>query len=94
MIYVNLLIDYLICNLCGFNSYFIFIELDKRKILDVIICSLIICIFYGDILFCFVMLLIYFVFKLLKIKNKYIIIKNVLIILTYVFIREILHIFM
>lgn len=94
MIYVNLLIDYLICNLCGFNSYFIFIELDKRKLIDVIICSLIICVFYGDILFSFVLLLIYFIFKLLKFKKKYVVIKNILIILLYVFIREILHIFM
>ena len=95
MIYVNLLIDYLFCNLIGINTYFILIELDNRKIFDVIVCGLVIDFIYGlFIVNTLVLVGIYYLFKLIKIKKKYVILKNILIIVVYVLIREIFHIFL
>ena len=95
MIYVNLLIDYLFCNLIGINTYFILIELDNRKIFDVIACGLVIDFIYGlFIVNTLVLVGIYYLFKLIKIKKKYVILKNILIIVVYVLIREIFHIFL
>ena len=94
MIYLNLLIDYLLCNLCGISSYFILIELDNRKIIDVIICGLVVSLVYGNLLFLFVLVFIYYLFKLFRFKKKYIVLKNIFIILIYVLIISALHIFM
>lgn len=94
MIYLNLLIDYLLCNLCGISSYFILIELDNRKIIDVIICGLVVSLVYGNLLFLFILVGIYYLFKLLNIKKKYIVLKNIFIIFVYVLIINVLHIFM
>lgn len=94
MIYLNLLIDYLLCNLCGISSYFILIELDNKKIIDVIICGLVVSFIYGNLLFLFVLVGIYYLFKLLNLKKKYFILKNVFIIFVYVLIISTLHIFM
>ena len=52
MIYVNLLIDYIICNICNicnFNSYLVLIELDRRKLVDVIICGLVMDIMFNNL---------------------------------------------
>lgn len=94
MIYLNLLFDYLFCNLCGISSYLVLLELDNRRIVDVIICGLIVSFIYGDLLFLFVLVLLYYLFKLLKFKRKYIVLKNIFIWLIYVLIINILHIVM
>ena len=94
MIYLNFLIDYLLCNLCGICSYFIFLELDNKRLVDVIICGLVVSFIYGDILFLLVIVFIYYFFKLLNIKKRYIVLKNILIIIVYVFIVNVLHIFL
>ena len=95
MIYLNLLIDFLFCNLVGVSTYFILIELDKRKIIDVIVCGLVIDFVYGMVfLNTLILIFIYCLFKFLKIKKKYVILKNILIFIVYVLIREILHIFL
>lgn len=95
MIYLNLLIDYLFCNLVGINTYFILIQLDKRKLLDVIVCGLVIDFIYGRFIFNTLVLIgVYCLFKLFDIKKKYVILKNILIIFVYVLIREIFHIFL
>ena len=93
MIFLNLLIDYLFCNLCGIGTYFVLIELDNKKVVDVIICGLVISFIYSDLLFLFILVFIYYLFKLLKFKNKYIVLKNIFIILVYVLIINLLHIF-
>lgn len=94
MIYVNLLIDYIVCNICNFNSYLVLIELDKRKLVDVIICGLLMDIMFSNILLnTIVILVIYWLFRRLNIKNKYVILKNILIYVLYVFIRHLIHIF-
>jgi hypothetical protein len=94
MIYLNLLIDYLLCNLCSIYSYFIFIELDTKKIFDVIICGLIISFIYNDFLFLFILVFIYYFFRLVRFKKKYFIIKNIFIIFVYELIINVLHIFL
>ena len=90
---MNLLLDYIVCNLCNFNSYFILIELDKRKFIDVVICGLITDLLFGKILFnTLILIIIFLIFKYLKIKNKYLFIKNILIIFVYVFFRSLVRI--
>lgn len=94
MIYLYLLIDYIVCNLCNINSYFILLELDKRNIFDVIICGLIIDLLMGKLFyFTFVIMFIYFIFKIINFKKKYVILKNILIIVMFIIFREIFHIF-
>lgn len=94
MIYVSLLIDYIVCNICNVNSYFILIELDKRNIVDVIICGLIMDWLFGKLFyFSIVILLIYGIFRMINFKKKYVIIKNILIVVMFIIFREIMHIF-
>ena len=94
MIYVSLLIDYIVCNICNVNSYFILIELDKRNIVDVIICGLIMDWLFGKLFyFSIVILLIYGIFRIINFKKKYVIIKNILIVVMFIIFREIMHIF-
>ena len=94
MIYLNLLMDYLFSNLCGLSTYLILIELDNRKIVDVIICGLVVSFIYSNLLFLFVLVFIYYLFKLFGFKKKYIVLKNIFIIFVYVLIINVLHIFM
>ena len=94
MIYVSLLIDYIVCNICNINSYFILIELDKRNIVDVIICGLIMDLFFVKLFyFTILILFIYGIFKLINFKKKYVILKNILIIVMFIIFRELMHIF-
>lgn len=94
MIYVNLLIDYIVCNICYFNSYLVLIELDKRKLVDVIICGLVMDIMFSNILLnTIVMLVTYWLFRWLNVKKRYVILKNILIYGMYVLIRYLIHIF-
>jgi len=94
MIYINLLMDYLFSNLCGLSTYLILIELDNKKIVDVIICGLVVSIIYSNLLFLFVLVFMYYLFKLLNFKKKYIVLKNIFLVLVYVLIINVLHIFM
>ena len=94
MIYVCLLIDYIVCNICNINSYFILIELDKRNIVDVIICGLIMDLLFGKLFyFSVVILLIYGIFRMINFKKRYVILKNILIIVMFIIFREFMHIF-
>lgn len=94
MIYLYLLIDYMVCNLCNINSYFLLIELDKRNIIDVIICCLIMDFLYGKLFyFTLIILSIYGIFRMINFKKKYVILKNILIILMFIIFREVMHIF-
>lgn len=94
MIYVNLFIDYIVCNICVFNSYFVLIELDKRKFIDVIICGLVMDLMYGKLLFNTIIIVgVYWLFRWLDVKKRYVILKNILIYGLYVFIRYLVHIF-
>lgn len=93
MIYLNLLIDYLICNFSIINSYFILIELDRRSFFDVFLCGMIVSVIFCDLLFLLVLLLIYFLFRLINFKRKFIILKNILILIVYVLMIDIFHIF-
>lgn len=94
MIYINLLMDYLFSNLCGLNTYLILIELDNRKIVDVIICGLVVSFIYSNLLFLFVLVFIYYLFRLFRFKKKHVVLKNIFIIFVYVLIINVLHIFM
>ena len=94
MIYLYLLIDYMVCNLCNINSYFLLIELDKRNIIDVIICCLIMDFLYGKLFyFTLIILSIYGIFRMINFKKKYVILKNILIILMFIIFRKVMHIF-
>ena len=94
MIYLYLLIDYMVCNLCNINSYFLLIELDKRNIIDVIICCLIMDFLYGKLFyFTLIIISIYGIFRMINFKKKYVILKNILIILMFIIFREVMHIF-
>lgn len=94
MIYINLLMDYLFSNLCGLSTYLILIELDNRKIVDVIICGLVVSFIYSNLLFLFVLVFIYYLFRLFRFKKKHVVLKNIFIIFVYVLIINVLHIFM
>lgn len=94
MIYFYLLIDYFVCNLCNINSYFILIELDKRNIVDIIICGLVMDFIFGKLFyFTILILIIYGIFKFINFKKKYVILKNILIIVMFIIFRELFHIF-
>lgn len=83
MIIIGFIIDYIVMLLFPFNSYSIVYELDKNKIVDVIIVGIVFGLLYGKILFFFVLLGLYLFFKKLNFKKKYSWLKNMLLYLIF-----------
>ena len=66
------------------NSYFIVYELDKNKLLSVIFIGILIDLIYGKFLYSLVILvLLYGLFKMIKVSKKYYLFKNIIIYLVF-----------
>ena len=83
MIILGFIIDYLVSLALPFNTYFIINEVDKNKIDRVIMVGGILDIIYNRIGNIIILLSIYLVFRLLKIKKKYYYIKNILLYIVF-----------
>lgn len=90
MIIIYFIIDYIVMFLLPINTYFIVWNIEKNKIFNVFIVGIIIDILYRKLLLftCF-LLIVYFIFKKIKIKNKYRLLKNIIV---YVIIMILLNI--
>lgn len=90
MIIKYFIIDYIVMFLLPVNTCFIVWDIEKNKIIDVFIIGVIIDILYRKLLLftCF-LLIIYFIFKMVGIKNKYRLLKNIIV---YVIVLTLLHI--
>lgn len=87
MIIKYFIIDYLIMLVSPINSYFLLYKLDKNKLLDIIIVGIIMDIIYNKLLISLIVLImLYSVFKILKINNKYMVLKNIILFILFYFI--------
>lgn len=84
MIYLGLVLDYFINLISPLNSYFIIYNIDKNKFVDVVIVGLILDFIYNKFLFnLIILILLYFLAKIIKVKRKYLIFKNLALFLVY-----------
>lgn len=87
MIIKYFIIDYLIMLVSPFNTYFMLYQLDKNKLVDVIIVGLIIGVIYNKILLSIIVLVIlYSLFKIIKINKKYMVFKNIMLFILFYYI--------
>lgn len=77
MIIIGFLLDYLVMLLFPFNSYFFLYNIEKNKLFSVILVSILLDLMYLNIYFTVFNLSIYFVVKMLRIKEKYMFYKNI-----------------
>ncbi len=84
MIYLNFIFDYLVSIFLPFKTYFTINNLDQNNLPSVIIIALIMDLLYQKpLLNLIIILILYFLLKLLKIKQKYHFVKNIILYLIY-----------
>lgn len=84
MIYLNFIFDYLVSIFLPFKTYFTINNLDQNNLPSVIIIALIMDLLYQKpLLNLIIILILYFLLKLLKIKQKYHLVKNIILYLIY-----------
>ena len=83
----SFLIDFLFGNYLSINTFFILCDIGDKKIYDVLFVSILYdFLFKKFLLFSFLLLLFYFVFRNFKINGKYYYIENVLVYIIFYFI--------
>lgn len=87
MIILYFFIDFIICNLLSFFTYFIIIDIDRNNIFDVISVGIILDFLYKRLFInTLILVSLYYVVKVLKVKNKYRLLKNVFLYLLFLLI--------
>lgn len=80
MIILYFLIDFVICNLLSVFTYFIVIDIDGNSLFDVLSVGILLDCLYGRLFINTILLVVlYYLIRLLKVKNKYRFLKNVLV---------------
>lgn len=87
MIILYFFIDFIICNLLSFFTYFIIIDIDRNNIFDVISVGIILDFLYRRLFInTLILVSLYYVVKVLKVKNKYRLFKNIFLYFIFVLI--------
>lgn len=84
MIYLGFIFDYLLLFFCPIKSYFVISNIDKNDLFSIVVVGLILdCLYMRVGLNLIVLLLIYFLLKIIRINKKYYLFKETIIYLLY-----------
>lgn len=84
MIYLGFVFDFLICAFLPFNSYLVVSDIEDNSIFEVILVGILLDTLFGHFLFnTIILLVLYFITKMIKVKNKYIVFKNIIVFTIY-----------
>lgn len=87
MIILYFFIDFIIGNLLSFFTYFIIVDIDRNNIFDVISVGIILDFLYRRLFInTLILVSLYYVVKVLKVKNKYRLFKNIFLYFIFVLI--------
>lgn len=84
MIYIGFVFDYFLLFFCPIKTYFIIKDIERNSFFSIIVVGLILDLLYHTIgLNLIILLVIYFLLKIIKIKKKYYYIKEIILYLIY-----------